>query len=234
MNNEYLAELIDEVKARGGGMVLHAGDKPEVVVLTVEKYNDMLSAAADKTAHDLVEKILSNGSDPASPKTVLVTGGAGYIGAHVAREFLKAGYGVVILDNLESGVKENVPDGAKFIEGDLKDANFLRDVFASEKIHAVIHMAASIEVEESVREPERYLQNNVLNTLQLLSVMNEYGVKNIVFSSTAAVYGEQEEMPIKETARLRPNNPYGFTKLMAEKMIKYYCNYLGFRSIIFR
>lgn len=234
MDNNYLEELIEEVKARGGGMVLHANERPEVVVLTVDKYNDLLSTAADKTAQSVLEQVLGVPQGEPSKQTVLVTGGAGYIGAHVAREFIKSGFRVVVLDNLSSGKRENVPAEARFIEGDLKDAGLLRDIFASEEISAVVHMAASIEVEESVREPEKYLQNNTLYTVQLLTVMNEYNVKNIVFSSTAAVYGEQTEIPIKEGARLRPNNPYGYSKLLAEKMIKYYSNFLGFRAVIFR
>lgn len=232
-----MQELIGEVKSRGGGFIVNSEEKPEIVVLSIEKYNDLLQNSVrvpGDQVRSLVQEVLSAAVPGSSPKTVLVTGGAGYIGAHVCREFVRAGYEVVVVDNLSTGKRGNIPEGVRFYEGDLGDANFLRDVFSTHEIFAVIHMAASIEVEESVAEPEKYLQNNTLHTVQLLAVMKEYEVKNIVFSSTAAVYGEQEHMPIAESAKLRPNNPYGYSKLLAEKMIKYYCNYLDFRGVIFR
>jgi UDP-glucose-4-epimerase GalE len=97
-----------------------------------------------------------------------------------------------------------------------------------------MHFAASIEVEESVSQPDKYFENNVLNTAKLLAVMAEYGVKNFIFSSTCAVYGEQEIVPINETAKVAPNNPYGYSKLIAERVIKYYCQFLGLRAVVFR
>jgi UDP-glucose 4-epimerase len=238
MDNKYLEDLIQEMNSHDGGFIVHSEFKPEAVVLSIEKYNQLLQNSLGLGAVDAVrtavEGILATGNPSPVHKNILVTGGAGYIGAHVCRELIKAGHGVTVIDNLSTGKRENIPAEVKFLEGDVKDANFLRDVFSANEIYAVVHMAADIEVEESVRAPEKYLQNNTLNTVQLLNIMNEYGVRNIIFSSTAAVYGEQEEMPVKETARLRPNNPYGYSKLMAEKMIKYYSNYLGFRSVVFR
>lgn len=223
-----MEELISQAKSRGGGMVLNLEGKPEVVVLLVEEYNKLISNLKNSMQTDIsTEPILNSGK-------ILVTGGAGYIGSHVVEELINHNYEVVIVDNLSSGKRENLHPGAKFYEGDIRDLNFLRDIFAAEKISAVMHFAASIEVGESVKEPEKYLENNVTNTAKLLVSMKEAGVNKIIFSSTAAVYGEQEKMPISETAPVRPNNPYGFSKLLAEKTIKYFCQFAGFEGIVFR
>ncbi|MBL8030618.1 MAG: UDP-glucose 4-epimerase GalE [Candidatus Doudnabacteria bacterium] len=228
MDNKYLEDLILETKSRGGGMMLSLEGKPEIVVLLIEEYNKLISSHKNPMQTQIAEDVNSFSGK------VLVTGGAGYIGSHVVEELVSSGYEVVIVDNLSAGKRENLHPGAKFYEGDIKDLNFLRDVFATEKISAVMHFAASIEVAESVKEPEKYLENNVTNTARLLVAMKEAGVNKIVFSSTAAVYGEQEKMPIAETAPVRPNNPYGFSKLLAEKTIKYFCQFAGFEGIVFR
>ncbi len=218
-------------------------DRPAVVVLTVEKYNTLLQNQESKVLSE--GKIENQGvqelnqtqteiPQPKVAKKVLVTGGAGYIGGHLVRELIKQGYKVLVLDNLSSGRRENLDPAAMFVEGDLADQNLLRDLFASEKFEAVFHMAASLEVEESVREPEKYFRNNVSNTANLLSAMNEAGVKKIIFSSTAAIYGEAAEVPISESSPLHPNNPYGYSKLLAERTIKYYCEFLGFSAVVFR
>lgn len=242
MDNAYLENLIAEVKQRGGGILLSVQEKPEAVVLTLEKYNELVSESASKQISESANKPLSQSSIQETNQsinhpikhTVLVTGGAGYIGAHVVRQLLKAGAGVVVLDNLSTGRREHVPNEAKFIEGEAGDMNLLRDIFANEHIDFVIHMAASIEVGESVEKPVEYLQNNALNTAVLLKAMEEAGVKNIIFSSTAAVYGKQEAMPIPETAPLDPNNPYAHSKYIAEQLIEYYCKFSGFRAVVFR
>ena len=231
MDQNYLQELISEVKARGGGLILNVGEKPEAVVLSIDKYNELVSESRVKSQESSQAQITSASF---KPKTVLVTGGAGYIGAHLAKQLINAGNKVVILDNLSIGKRENVPIEAKFIEGDLADVNLLKDIFASEKIDAVLHLAASIEVEESVKEPVKYLENNAINTAGLLSAMDEAGVKTIIFSSTAAVSGEQAEQPILETALPNPYNPYGYSKYLAEQIIKYYSETRGFNSVIFR
>lgn len=243
MNNFYLQELIEETQNRGGGLILNYEDRPAVVVLTVEKYNTLLQNQESKVLSE--GKIENQGvqelnqtqteiPQPKVAKKVLVTGGAGYIGGHLVRELIKQGYKVLVLDNLSSGRRENLDPAAMFVEGDLADQNLLRDLFASEKFEAVFHMAASLEVEESVREPEKYFRNNVSNTANLLSAMNEAGVKKIIFSSTAAIYGEAAEVPISESSPLHPNNPYGYSKLLAERTIKYYCEFLGFSAVVFR
>ena len=232
MDNLYLLDLINDANARGGGMVLNFEDKPVVVVLTIERYNEIVNNKPNMNN----QNNLSTDSEPKVMKNrkVLVTGGAGYIGGHLVHELIKSGYEVVVLDNLSTGKRENLDPQALFIEGDLADENLLRDIFATNKIEAVFHMAASLEVEESVREPEKYLQNNVANTIKLLTIMAEANVKKIIFSSTAAVYGEAKDNPITENTPLHPNNPYGACKLLAERAIKFHCEYLGFNAVVFR
>lgn len=207
--------------------MLNLDDKPAAVVLTVDKYNQILNGAAPAVDRNEL-------ASPGEGRQVLVTGGAGYIGAHLVRQLLAAGFRVTVIDNLSSGRREHVPPEATFVEGDLADLNLLRDLFASNHFETVCHMAASIEVEESVKEPHKYYQNNVANLSNLLLAMHEAGVGNLVFSSTAAVYGEQQSIPIKETAQTLPNNPYGATKLLGEQMIKYFCDHAGMRAIVFR
>lgn len=193
MDNQYLQELISEARQRDGGLILNLDNKPAVVVLTIDKYNALVGGLpaeepVSKAAAPQVEQVSPANPAATQGKKILVTGGAGYIGSHVARRLLASGHQVVVLDNLSTGKRENVPSGAAFYEGDLADMNFVRDVFASNQFEAVMHLAASIEVEESVRQPEKYLENNAINTSRLLSVMYEFGVKKIVFSSTCALY----------------------------------------------
>jgi UDP-glucose 4-epimerase len=147
---------------------------------------------------------------------VLVTGGAGYIGSVVAARLLEAGYRVTVLDDLSTGHRAAVPPGAEFVEGRVHDtaAKVLDSSYA-----AVLHFAASSQVGESVAKPEKYWANNVVGTHLLLDAMRESGVRRLVFSSTAAVYGEPESVPIPESARTAPTNPYGATKLAVDNMI---------------
>ena len=153
---------------------------------------------------------------------ILVTGGAGYIGSVVVEECLKAGHETTVLDNLVKGHKEMVDPAASFVEGDLNDRKLLKKVFSEHRIEAVIHMAAYSLVGESVEEPAKYYANNVTAGLSLLDAMRESAVKKLVFSSTAAVYGEPEKQPIIETDQLQPTNPYGETKLAFERALKTY------------
>lgn len=152
----------------------------------------------------------------------LVTGGAGYIGSVVVEELLKNGHSVVVLDNLSKGHREAVDERALFVEGDLHDGELTRSVLEENSIEAVIHMAASSLVGESVQFPEKYYDNNVVAGRSLLEAMRAAGVKKIVFSSTAAVYGEPEKQPIEEFDRLQPTNPYGETKLEFERELERY------------
>ncbi|MFG2354531.1 UDP-glucose 4-epimerase GalE [Streptomyces sp. NPDC048521] len=145
----------------------------------------------------------------------LVTGGAGYVGSVVAQHLLEAGHEVTVLDNLSTGFREGVPAGAAFIEGDIRDAAKWLDA----SYDGVLHFAASSQVGESVVKPEKYWDNNVAGSLALLGAMREAGVRKLVFSSTAATYGEPEQVPIVETARTQPTSPYGASKLAVDHMI---------------
>lgn len=154
-----------------------------------------------------------------SKQYILVTGGAGYIGSHMARLLLDEGYPVVVFDNLSTGYKSLVAKDAAFIKGDLHDTAALNKVFTKYHIGAVMHFAASIEVGESVRNPLKYYENNVGSAINLLKAMHEHKVKKFIFSSTAAVYGEPKHIPILEDNPAVPNNPYGRTKLMIENIL---------------
>ncbi|MEJ6951429.1 UDP-glucose 4-epimerase GalE [Natronospora cellulosivora (SeqCode)] len=158
----------------------------------------------------------------------LVTGGAGYIGSHVAKKLLAAGHQVVVYDNLSKGHPEAII-GGKFVKGDLADTELLSKTMNEEKINAVIHLAADSLVGESMVNPGKYYANNVCNGLNLLEAMLANEVKYIVFSSTAAVYGEPEEVPIKEDHPTRPGNTYGESKLFFEKMLARYDQIHGFK-----
>ena len=149
---------------------------------------------------------------------VLVTGGAGYIGSQTAKALARAGHEVIVLDNLVTGHREAVKWGP-FVEGDLGDKDLLPKVFKEHRIEAVLHFAASLLVGESVKNPQKYFWNNVVNTLSLLDVMKATGVKHIVFSSSAATYGNPEKVPIPEDHPTRPVNPYGESKLCMERAI---------------
>ena len=152
--------------------------------------------------------------------SVLVCGGAGYIGSHTVSELLDRGEDVVVADNLQKGHKKAVL-GGKLMIGDLRDSDFLDKVFSENTIDSVIQFAADSLVGERVEDPLKYYNNNVVSTLSLLSKMKQYGVDKIVFSSTAATYGEPQNIPIMETDPTIPTNPYGQTKLAVEKALKW-------------
>jgi UDP-glucose 4-epimerase len=152
---------------------------------------------------------------------LLVTGGAGYIGSHTAHLLVDSGHDVVVLDNFVSGQRWAVPSKAKLVEGDFGNRSLLKSIFAENKIDAVLHFAASIEVGESVQNPAKYFQNNVVNALSLFDECVHAGVKSVIFSSTATLYGEpRSEEPLKETLPLNPLNPYGASKQMAERILQ--------------
>lgn len=165
---------------------------------------------------------------------ILVLGGAGYIGSHTALELVKAGNEVVIADNLVTGYRKAIPEGAKFYKGDLRDSDFLDNLFHQEKIDAVIHFAAYSLVGESVTNPLKYYDNNLYGTKVLLEAMVKNNVGKIVFSSTAATFGEPENIPILESDRTCPTNPYGETKLAMEKMFKWTAEAHGLRYVSLR
>ena len=165
---------------------------------------------------------------------LLVLGGAGYIGSHTAVEILDRGHEVIIADNLITGYKQAVPKEAVFYQGDIRDCNFLNNLFKTEKIDAVIHFAAFSLVGESVTNPLKYYENNLYGTKVLLQAMIDNNVDKIVFSSTAATYGEPENIPILESDRTCPTNPYGETKLAMEKMMKWSANAYQLRYVSLR
>lgn len=166
--------------------------------------------------------------------SILVLGGAGYIGSHTVDRLINQGYSVVVVDNLLTGHRDAVHPEAVFYEGDCRDQAFMREVFEKETIEGVVHFAASSLVGESVEKPLKYFNNNVVGMEMLLEVMEEFKVKNIVFSSTAATYGEPEVSPISEDTPTNPKNPYGESKLMMEKMMHWCDNAYGMRYVALR
>ncbi len=164
---------------------------------------------------------------------ILIVGGAGYIGSHVNKYLNQKGYKTIVFDNLSKGHREAVKWG-KFVEGDLGNIDEIRNVFKKYKIEVVLNFAAFIEVGESVKDPEKYYFNNVANTLNLLKVMREFEVNKIIFSSTAATFGEPKYTPIDEKHPQDPINPYGQTKLTTEKIFKDYDKAYGLKFVVFR
>ena len=152
---------------------------------------------------------------------VLVLGGAGYIGSHAVDQLIEEGFDVVVVDNLETGHKEAIHHKAKFYEGDCRNIAFMENVFKNEKVHAVMHFCAYSLVGESMKKPLKYFNNNMYGMQVLLETMKKYSIDKLIFSSTAAVYGEVEQVPIKEETILQPTNPYGESKLVMEKMVKW-------------
>ena len=165
---------------------------------------------------------------------VLVTGGAGYVGSHAVRELLKNGYEVVVYDNLSRGFQESLPKDIKFVHGDLNNPDLLEHVFSSNKFDAVIDFAGHLEVEESMRNPEKFYLNNVISLLNLLKSMHMHNVKTIVYSSSASVYGQPKESPVSEMHVNDTNNVYGETKVIAERMLKFFDNIYGIKSVSLR
>ena len=151
--------------------------------------------------------------------TVLVTGGAGYIGSHMVLALLDAGESVVVIDNLSTGFRTAVPPPALLIEGNVGDEDLVSRVIAEHGVRAIIHFAGSIVVPDSVADPLGYYLNNTANSRTLIAAAVAGGVKAFIFSSTAAVYGNPQEIPVKETADLKPVSPYGTSKLMTELML---------------
>lgn len=165
---------------------------------------------------------------------ILVCGGAGYIGSHAVVELIERGEEVIVVDNLQKGHMDAIWEGAKICLGDLRDKEFLNRVFSENKIDGVIHFAADSLVGESMEEPLKYYENNVYGTMCLLEVMKENNVDKIVFSSTAATYGEPETVPIKETDSTNPTSAYGETKLAVEKMLKWADKAYGIKHVVLR
>ena len=165
---------------------------------------------------------------------ILVCGGAGYIGSHAVHALIEKGEQVVVVDNLQTGHRDALNPKAKFYEGDIRDASVLDKIFTENKVEAVIHFAANSLVGESMEKPLLYFNNNVYGMQVLLEAMVRHGVDKIVFSSTAAVYGEPKRMPIHEDDETCPTNTYGETKLTMEKMMKWVSRADGVRYVSLR
>ena len=165
---------------------------------------------------------------------ILVCGGAGYIGSHMVRALLAQEHVPLVFDSFVKGHLQAVPEGVAIIKGDLLDVQTLRRAFSEYSIDAVMHFAARIEVGESVQDPELYYSNNVAGSLNLLAVMREFGVSKLVFSSTAAVYGDPVQEKIKEDHPLHPINPYGRTKLMIEQIIQDFAQAYDLNAVCLR
>lgn len=165
---------------------------------------------------------------------ILVTGGAGYVGSVVAEELLARRHEVLVLDNLQQGHRDAVPPGAHFVQGDIRDAGLLARLFSGFRIEAVMHMAAETVVEYSMTDPWRYFDVNVASGLTLLESMRRHGVDRIVFSSSAAVYGEPLSSPIEESHPKAPVNAYGESKLMFERILHWYGRAYGLGHVSLR
>lgn len=164
---------------------------------------------------------------------ILVTGGAGYIGSHMVRLLTELGHSVVTFDDLSSGFRDAVL-GGELVQGSLHDKAALNALFSAHQFDAVVHFAGSIVVSESVRDPAKYYQNNLTGTLNLLNAMRAHGVNNLVFSSTAAIFGVPQYVPIDEQHPQLPINPYGMTKWVTEQILRDYDAAYGMRSVALR
>src|SRR6187402_3163412 len=151
--------------------------------------------------------------------TVLVTGGAGYIGSHMVHALVEAGESVVVIDNLSTGFSTSLPEGVPLFIGDAADENLVEGVINAHGVDAIIHFAGSVVVPDSMRDPLDYYRNNTMTTRSLLKAAVKTGIKRFIFSSTAAVYGNPDRMPVTEEMATRPLSPYGSSKLMSEIML---------------
>lgn len=172
-------------------------------------------------------------------KKILITGGAGYIGSHAVKLFLEKGCEVISFDNLSRGFEESLEILRKYgrlqsVKGDLRNKEDIRKVFKENKIDAVAHFAALCSVNESMEQPELYFENNVGGSLNLFEAMREAGVKNIIFSSTCATYGETKYLPVDEKHPQNPASPYGESKMLTERMLRWYGDLHNFKYVIFR
>lgn len=165
---------------------------------------------------------------------ILVTGGAGFIGSIITEKLLECFYNVIVLDNLEVGHKDAVPKRAIFIQGDIANIPLLKKIFKKYKIETVMHMAADALVEQSLVNPKRYFQNNVVGGIALINTMLAANVGKMIFSSSAAVYGEPKKLPIDETHSTEPINPYGQSKLMYERILNWYQKAYGLKFVTLR
>ena len=165
---------------------------------------------------------------------VLICGGAGYVGSHNVRAFIERGENVIVVDSLETGHRASVPEGIKFYEGDIRNGEVLDKIFTENEVEAVVHFCAYSLVGESMEKPLKYFDNNVGGMISLLEAMHRHNVKRIIFSSTAATYGEPKKVPILETDPTQPTNPYGESKRIMEKMMKWVSSQHDIRYVSLR
>lgn len=217
LNPQTIRDLNQAFQSSPEGFLVVEQGTPRFAIIAYETYQSLKRL---KSQNRLIKKIL-------------VTGGAGYIGSVTTRVLQERGYEIVVYDNLSTGRRERLKN-CKLVVADLADRIALEKVFSEEKIDAVVHFAASVEVGESVINPAKYFQNNILNGLSLLEVMVEHGVSKLVFSSSAAVYSEPRELPVTESSPTQPTNPYGETKLMFERILKWYGEAYGLHSVSLR
>src|SRR5579871_419366 len=166
--------------------------------------------------------------------SVLVTGGAGYIGSHTVQALVEAGESVVVIDNLSTGFSAFLPEGVPLFIGDAADENLVEGVIAANNVESIIHFAGSVVVPDSMRDPLAYYRNNTMTTRSLLKTAIKGGVGRFIFSSTAAVYGDPEHVPVREDAPTRPLSPYGSSKLMTEIMLHDVASAHGMRYVALR
>jgi UDP-glucose 4-epimerase len=166
--------------------------------------------------------------------TVLVTGGAGYIGSHMVRALTEAGESVVVIDNLSTGFSQFLPEGVPLFIGDAADENLVEGVISAHGVESIIHFAGSVVVPDSMRDPLAYYRNNTMTTRSLLTAAVKCGVNRFIFSSTAAVYGDPDQVPVPEHAPTRPLSPYGSSKLMAEIMLHDVASAHGMNYVVLR
>src|SRR6202051_1551607 len=166
--------------------------------------------------------------------SVLVTGGAGYIGSHMVRALVEAGESVVVIDNLSTGFSAFLPEGVPLFIGDAADGNLVEGVIAAHKVESIIHFAGSVVVPESMRDPLGYYRNNTMTTRSLLDAAVKSGVSRFIFSSTAAVYGNPDQVPVPEHAPTRPLSPYGTSKLMTKIILHDTASAHGMNYVVLR
>ena len=166
--------------------------------------------------------------------TVLVTGGAGYIGSHMVLALAEAGESIVVIDNLSTGFSAFLPEGVPLFIGDAGDENLVEGVIEQHNVESIVHFAGSVVVPDSMRDPLGYYRNNTFTTRNLLNAAVKRGINRFVFSSTAAVYGNPDQVPVPETAPTRPLSPYGFSKLMSEIMLHDVATAYGMKYAVLR
>lgn len=216
MEQEQLQGLITEAEKQGGGLVLNIGDTPQAVVLSVAAYTQLLAGRSGLVPGlQMVDDARPEAAEP--QRTVLVVGGAGYLGSFVCRELLRRGSRVIILDNLSSGSREQVPVGATFVQGDVADKNVVRDIFVEYQVVAVVHLAfPGVD-----KDAANYLVAATTHIQTLVTTMSECGVQDLVFASDIRIYGANQLHPVTPITQPNPAGYYAEGVMLAERVLKY-------------